>query len=80
VCWLRKKEVLGESVGVCEYELWTRLAVMKRKKATGFVGWVTYEIKEKKRKEQDNVYAEKIRRIRQHRRKQNSSIRTNENI
>lgn len=28
---------------VCEYKLWTRLAVMKRKKATGFVGWVTYE-------------------------------------
>ena len=29
-------------------ELGTWLTVMKRKKATGFVGWVTYEIKDKK--------------------------------
>jgi len=41
------REWLGKNVGVCEYELWTRLAVMKRKKATGFVGWVTYEIKDR---------------------------------
>ena len=34
-------------MGVSEYELWTRLAVMKRKKVTGFVGWVTYELKDK---------------------------------
>lgn len=25
----------------------TRLAVMRNKKATGFVGWVTYEIKDR---------------------------------
>ncbi|MDH7477711.1 MAG: CRISPR system precrRNA processing endoribonuclease RAMP protein Cas6, partial [Candidatus Bathyarchaeota archaeon] len=38
------KEWLGENVGVCEYDLHTRLAVMRKKKATGFVGWVTYEM------------------------------------
>lgn len=41
------KEWLMENVGVCEYELWTRLAVMRKKKATGFVGWVTYEMRDK---------------------------------
>ena len=41
------REWLGKNVGVSEYDLWTRLAVMKRKKATGFVGWVTYELKGK---------------------------------
>jgi CRISPR-associated endoribonuclease Cas6 len=41
------KEWLTRNVGVSEYELWTRLAVMKRKKATGFAGWVTYELKDK---------------------------------
>jgi CRISPR-associated endoribonuclease Cas6 len=41
------REWLGKNVGASEYELWTRLAVMKRKKATGFVGWVTYEMKDK---------------------------------
>ena len=41
------KEWLTKNVGVSEYELWTRLAVMRRKKATGFVGWVTYELKDK---------------------------------
>jgi CRISPR-associated endoribonuclease Cas6 len=41
------KEWLGENVGVCEYELSTRLAVMRGKKATGFVGWITYEMKDK---------------------------------
>jgi len=41
------REWLGKNVGVSEYELWTRLAVMKRKKVTGFVGWVTYELKDK---------------------------------
>lgn len=44
------KEWLTKNAGVSEYELWTRLAVMKRKKATGFVGWVTYELKDKKSK------------------------------
>ena len=41
------KEWLGKNVGVCEYELWTRLAVMRKKKATGLVGWVTYEMKDR---------------------------------
>jgi CRISPR/Cas system endoribonuclease Cas6 (RAMP superfamily) len=38
---------IRENIGVCKYELWARLAVMKRKKAAGFVGWVTYEVKDK---------------------------------
>jgi len=42
------KEWLNKNVGVSEYELWTRLEVMRRKKATGFVGWVTYELKDMK--------------------------------
>ena len=41
------REWLGKNVGVSEYELRTRLAVMRAKKATGFVGWVTYEMKDK---------------------------------
>jgi len=41
------KEWLGKNVGVSEYELWTRLAVMRNKKAAGFVGWVKYELKDK---------------------------------
>jgi CRISPR-associated endoribonuclease Cas6 len=45
--YLAYREWLGKNVGVSEYELWTRLALMKRKKATGFVGWVTYEMKDK---------------------------------
>jgi CRISPR-associated endoribonuclease Cas6 len=48
--YLAYKEWLTKNAGVSEYELWTRLAVMKRKKATGFVGWVTYELKDKKSK------------------------------
>jgi CRISPR-associated endoribonuclease Cas6 len=40
------KEWLAKNVGVSEYKLWTRLAVMRRKKATGFLGWVTYELKD----------------------------------
>jgi len=44
---LAYREWLGKNVGVSEYELWTKLAVMKTKKATGFVGWVTYELKDK---------------------------------
>ena len=37
----------GKNAGVSEYELWTRLALMRAKKATGFVGWVKYELKDK---------------------------------
>jgi CRISPR-associated endoribonuclease Cas6 len=40
------REWLGKNVGVSEYELWTRLVVMRAKKATGFVGWVTYKMKD----------------------------------
>jgi CRISPR/Cas system endoribonuclease Cas6 (RAMP superfamily) len=40
------RDWLGKNVGVSEYELWTRLAIMRAKKATGFVGWVTYGIKD----------------------------------
>jgi len=40
------KEWLTKNVGVSEYQLETKLAVMRRKKATGFVGWVTYELKD----------------------------------
>ncbi len=46
--YVAHREWLGKNVGVSEYELWTRLAVMKRKKVTGFVGWVTYELKDLK--------------------------------
>jgi len=45
--YLAYKEWLTKNVGVCEYELHTQLAVMRNKKATGFVGWVTYEMKDK---------------------------------
>jgi CRISPR-associated endoribonuclease Cas6 len=41
------KEWLSKDVGVSSYELQTRLAVMRNKKATGFTGWVTYELKDK---------------------------------
>ena len=41
------KEWLSKNVGVSRYELQTRLAVMRNKKATGFTGWVTYELKDK---------------------------------
>jgi len=44
--YLAYKEWLMKNVGVSEYELWTRLVFMRRKKATGFVGWVTYELKD----------------------------------
>ena len=36
---------LGKNVGVAEHELKTRLVYMGRKKAAGFVGWATYEMK-----------------------------------
>lgn len=39
--------LLEQECGRVEYELWTRLAVMRKTKATGFVGWVTYEMKDK---------------------------------
>ena len=44
--YLAYKEWLAKNVGLSEYELWTRLALMKHKKATGFVGWVAYELKD----------------------------------
>jgi CRISPR-associated endoribonuclease Cas6 len=45
--YLAYKEWLNRNVGVSEYELRTKLALMKRKKATGFTGWATYELKDK---------------------------------
>jgi len=41
------KEWLSKNVGVSEYELWTTLAVMRDKKATGFKGWIMYELRDK---------------------------------
>lgn len=41
------KNWLAKNVGVSRYELQTRLAVMRNKKATGFTGAVTYELKDK---------------------------------
>ncbi|MBW1715643.1 MAG: CRISPR-associated endoribonuclease Cas6, partial [Deltaproteobacteria bacterium] len=38
------KEWLGRHVGVTKHRLSTALADMKRKKAVGFKGWVTYEM------------------------------------
>jgi hypothetical protein len=40
------KEWVNENVGVSRYELQTRMAVMRNKKATGFTGYVTYELKD----------------------------------
>ncbi len=40
------KEWLSKNAGVSQYELWTKLAVMKTKKAAGFEGWATYEFRD----------------------------------
>jgi len=45
--YLEYKEWLIKNVGVAEHELKTRLVYMGRKKASGFVGWATYEMKVK---------------------------------
>ena len=44
--YIAYKEWLNKNVGVSEYELRTRLVVTRRKKVTGFTGWVTYELKD----------------------------------
>jgi CRISPR-associated endoribonuclease Cas6 len=44
--FLAYKEWLGKNVGVCGYKLRTRLAVMREKKAVGFMGWCAYEMKD----------------------------------
>ena len=50
--WLQK------NVGVAIYELNTRLTVMRNKKATGFIGSVTYELEDKRKPLQQNyLYA-----------------------
>jgi hypothetical protein len=41
------RDWLTRNVGVSRYELQTRLAVMRKKKATGFTGAVTYELGDK---------------------------------
>jgi CRISPR-associated endoribonuclease Cas6 len=45
--YLAYKGWLDKNVGVSRYELWTWLALMRKKKATGFKGWVTYEMKDR---------------------------------
>ena len=44
--FLAYKEWLARNVGVCGYRLGTRLAVMRDKKAVGFVGWCAYKMKD----------------------------------
>jgi len=41
------KEWLTKNVGVSEYQLETKLAAMRQKKVIGFIGWATYELKDK---------------------------------
>lgn len=53
----------GQECGRVEYELWTRLAVMRKTKATRFVGWVTYEMKDKESEWKGNVYADQVCRV-----------------
>lgn len=45
--YLNYKEWLQKNVGVSKYELQTKLAIMRNKKATGFTGTVTYELSDK---------------------------------
>jgi CRISPR/Cas system endoribonuclease Cas6 (RAMP superfamily) len=45
--YINYKEWLQKNVGVSKYELQTRLAVMRNKKATGFTGIITYKIDDK---------------------------------
>jgi CRISPR/Cas system endoribonuclease Cas6 (RAMP superfamily) len=45
--YIEYKEWLSTNVGVAEHQLKTQLVHMGRKKATGFVGWTTYEMKTK---------------------------------
>ena len=45
--YLEYKGWLAKNLGVAEHELKTQLVYMGRKKATGFVGWATYEMKAK---------------------------------
>ncbi|HGE73016.1 TPA: CRISPR system precrRNA processing endoribonuclease RAMP protein Cas6 [Candidatus Poribacteria bacterium] len=46
--FLAYKKWLGKNIGVCGYRLRTRLAVMREKKAVGFMGWCAYEMKDLK--------------------------------
>ena len=50
IFWLGERGQVRSLTGLArrvnEYKLWTRLAVMKTKKATGFEGWVRYELKD----------------------------------
>ena len=49
--YLTYKEWLQKNVGVSKYELQTKLAIMRNKKATGFIGTVIYELGD-----QENFY------------------------
>ena len=44
--FLAYKGWLSKNIGVCGYKLRTRLAVMREKKAVGFMGWCAYEMKD----------------------------------
>ncbi|MBC7129856.1 CRISPR-associated endoribonuclease Cas6 [Candidatus Bathyarchaeota archaeon] len=46
--FMEYKQWLLENVGVSQHKLKTCLAIMGRKKATGFMGWTTYEIGDQK--------------------------------
>jgi len=45
--YVEYKEWLTKNAGVAEHQLKTQLVYMGRKKATGFLGWTTYEMKVK---------------------------------
>ena len=45
--YLNYKEWLQKNVGVSKYELQTKLATMRNKKATGFTGTITYKLDDK---------------------------------
>jgi CRISPR/Cas system endoribonuclease Cas6 (RAMP superfamily) len=45
--YVEYREWLTKNVGVAEHELKTQLVYMGRKKATGFLGWTTYEMEAK---------------------------------
>lgn len=44
--YIAYRDWLTKNIGVSEYQLETRMIVMRQKKATGFTGWVTYELKD----------------------------------
>jgi CRISPR-associated endoribonuclease Cas6 len=45
--YINYKQWLQKNVGVSKYELQTKLAIMRNKKATGFTGTIAYKLDEK---------------------------------